>query len=126
MAGFFAIPKKQVYGAKKSYLLSFSESLRKELKQYNITVSTVCPGGLNTTTRLCYQNKKVNWLMRNSVLNPETAAKISVAQFFKRKNIIIPGFINKILMIIDVIIPSLIKEKLTMKEMNKLERLSMV
>lgn len=126
MAGFFAIPKKQVYGATKSYLLSFSESLRKELKQYNITVSTVCPGGLNTTTRLCYQNKKVNWLMRNSVLNPETAAKISVAQFFKRKNIIIPGFINKILMIIDVIIPSLIKEKLTMKEMNKLERLSMV
>jgi len=126
MAGFFALPKKQVYGATKSYLLSFSESLRKELKQYDISVSTVCPGGLNTTTRLCYQNKKVNWLMRNSVLNPENAARISVEQFFKGKNVIVPGFVNKCLMIIDEIIPASVKEKLMMSEMKKLEALPLI
>ena len=51
LASFFAIPKKQVYGGTKAYLLSFSNSLRKELKRDSISVTTVCPGPLNTTTK---------------------------------------------------------------------------
>lgn len=119
MAGFFALPKKQVYGGTKAYLLSFSNSLRKELKKDNISVTTVCPGGLNTTTRLCYQNRICSWITQKSVLSPEEAATISINGMLNGKKLIIPGFINKCFMVIDKILPEYIKDKLTNIELNK-------
>ncbi len=119
MASFFALPKKQVYGGTKAYLLSFSKSLRKELKKDNISVTTVCPGGLNTTTRLCYQNRIVGMITQRSTLNPEEAAKISIEGMLKKKNIIIPGFVNKCFMILDKLLPEFIKDKLTNREIKK-------
>ncbi len=121
MASFFALPKKQVYGGTKAYLLSFSKSLRKELKKDNISVTTVCPGGLNTTTKLCYQNRICSWITRKSVLNPEEAAKISIDGMLEGKRIIIPGFVNKCFMLLDKILPEFIKDKLTNNEINKFE-----
>lgn len=119
MASFFALPKKQVYGGTKAYLLSFSKSLRKELKKDNISVTTVCPGGLNTTTRLCYQNRICSWITQKSVLSPEEAAKISIEGMLKKKNIIIPGFVNKCFMVLDKLLPEFVKDMLTNMELNK-------
>ncbi|MBE9490010.1 MAG: SDR family NAD(P)-dependent oxidoreductase [Bacteroidetes bacterium] len=119
MASFFALPKKQVYGATKAFLLSFSKSLRKELKKDNISVTTVCPGGLNTTTRLCYQNRICSWITRESVLSPEEAANISINGMLEGKKLIIPGFVNKCFMILDKILPEFLKDKLTNMELNK-------
>ena len=94
MASFFYLPKKQVYGGTKAYLLSFSKSLRKELKQYGISVSIVCPGGMNTTTSLCLQNRKLSGISRGSILNPEEAAKITINQFEKGKEVIVIFFLS--------------------------------
>jgi len=121
MAGFFALPKKQVYGGTKSYLLSFSKSLRKELKDDRISVTIVCPGPLNTTSKLCYQNRVVNWIARESVFNPEVVAKRSIDAMLKRKKLIIPGFINNCLMLVDKILPEFIQDKLTKGVIKKLE-----
>jgi hypothetical protein len=119
MASFFALPKKQVYCGTKAYLTSFSKSLGKELKKDNISVTTICPGGLNTTTRLCYQNRIVGWITRESVLNPEEAAKIAIDGMLHKKKIIVPGFINKCLMVLDKLLPEFIKDKLANREINK-------
>ncbi len=124
MAGFFALPKKQVYGATKAYLLSFSKSLRKELKNDKISVTTVCPGGLNTSAKLCYQNRIVNWITRESVLSPEHAASIAINGMLDGKNIIIPGFVNKCFRIIDKILPAYIKDKMINKEIKKFESIN--
>lgn len=113
MASFFHLPKKQVYGGTKAYLLSFSKSLRKELKQYGISVSIVCPGGMNTTTKLCLQNRRLNGISRESILDPEEAARITVNDFSKGKEVIIPGKINKLFMFLDSILPTGLKNKLT-------------
>ena len=113
MASFFHLPKKQVYGGTKAYLLSFSKSLRKELKHYGISVSIVCPGGMNTTTKLCLQNRRLNGISRQSILDPEQAAKITLNDFNKGKEVIIPGKINKAFMFLDSILPSGIKNRLT-------------
>lgn len=113
MASFFYLPKKQVYGGTKAYLLSFSKSLRKELRPYNITVSTVCPGGMNTTTSLCHQNRKLGWISRNSVLNPEAAAKETLRSFYGGQEVIIPGKVNKLFMFLDAVLPSAIKNRMT-------------
>lgn len=124
MAGLFHIPKKQVYGATKSYLLSFSESLRKELEDKGVSVTTLCPGGLNTTTKLCYQNRKVSALTRMSILNPEDAARIAISGMMAKKQIMIPGIINNCLVFIRKILPQTIIDMLMRRELKKLEKLA--
>jgi hypothetical protein len=120
MAGFFALQKKQVYGGTKAYLTSFSKSLGKELKKDNISVTTICPGGLNTTSRLCYQNRIVGWITRESVLNPEDAAKIAIEGMLNKKKVIVPGFVNKCLMVLDKFLPEFFKDKLANREIKKM------
>ncbi len=124
MAGFFALPKKQVYGGTKAYLLSFSNSLRKELKKDNISVTTICPGGLNTTTKLCYQNRILGFMARESTLTPEEAAKIAVNGMLKGKKVVVPGFINKCFLALDKLLPEFIQDKLTSGEIKKLETIT--
>ncbi len=121
MAGFFSLPKKQVYGGTKAYLVSFSKSLRKELKSDKITVTTVCPGGMNTTTKLCYQNRILGFMARESTLTPELAAKCAIDSMLKGKKLVIPGFINKCFMALDKLLPEFIEDKLTSSEIKKLE-----
>jgi len=119
MASFFALPKKQVYGGTKAYLTSFSRSLGKELKKDNISVTAICPGGLNTTTRLCYQNRIVGWITRESVLNPEQVATIAIEGMMNRRKVIVPGFVNKCFMFLDKLLPEFVKDMLTSREINK-------
>ena len=44
VVGFFPIPNFAVYAATKAYVTSFSEALRVELRNFNISVTAVCPG----------------------------------------------------------------------------------
>jgi uncharacterized protein len=44
VVGFFPIPNFAVYAATKAYVTSFSEALRAELRNSNISVTAVCPG----------------------------------------------------------------------------------
>lgn len=119
LAGYFPLIDKQVYCGTKAYVLSFSRALRKELKQDNISVTTVCPGGLNTTTRICYQNRIIGWLARESVLTPEAAALKAINGMLHKKEVVVPGFINKCFLLIDKIIPLFIKDYITNKEIKK-------
>ena len=57
LASFFYLPKKQVYGATKSYIYYFSKSLKKELKSKGVFVSVLCPGGINTNLSVTLINK---------------------------------------------------------------------
>lgn len=118
MASFFNLPTKQVYGATKAYLLSFSKSLSLELEPYGITVSAMCPGGLNTTTQMCLHNSRLPWLSKQSILDPEIAVDIAIKAFQKGKKVIIPGKVNKLLHLIDGLLPGILKRLLMLKTMN--------
>ena len=48
IAAFSPLPNMSVYAASKSFVLSFSKSLRKELRQRGINVIAVCPGPMET------------------------------------------------------------------------------
>lgn len=119
LASFFYLPKKQVYGGTKSYLVSFSKSLRRELKRKNVFVSTVCPGGMNTTPTLTLQHRCLSGFSRWSVMNPEDVAGIAMDGLLKKKEMIIPGFWNRFFMIMDKLIPKWLKERLTGRQMKK-------
>lgn len=48
IASFFPVLHFAVYAATKAYVLSFSRALRSEIKRRGISVTTVCPGPVNT------------------------------------------------------------------------------
>jgi short-subunit dehydrogenase len=119
LASFFCLPRKQVYGATKSYLVSFTKSLRQELKRKKIFVSTVCPGAMNTKLDLVLYNKTLKGLSRWSVMNPEEVARISIDGMFAKKEVMIPGICNRIFMLMDKLLPKRMKEWLIDKQMSK-------
>jgi len=119
LASFFFLPKKGVYGGTKSYLVSFSKSLRRELKAKNVFVSAVCPGGMNTTPMLILQNNNMKGLGRLSVMNPEEVARIAIDGMFAKKELIIPGFWNRLFMLFNKLMPKWYREILIARTMKQ-------
>jgi uncharacterized protein len=116
---FFYLAKKQVYGATKSYVYSFSKSLRGELSGEGVNVSVICPGGMNTNETIIKTNKANNWLARQSIMNPEEVAPIAIKGLLNRKEIIIPGRMNKLFLLIDWLLPSFIIKMIANNHINK-------
>ncbi|MFI5187632.1 MAG: SDR family NAD(P)-dependent oxidoreductase [Chitinophagales bacterium] len=121
LCSFFYLPKKQVYGATKSFIYFFSKSLRRELKQENISVSVACPGGMNTNFRVSLLNRTGNFFSRLSILNPEEAARIVIEKMLKGKEVIIPGTINRVTTLLDKLLPAFLKNIFTDKIMKDLK-----
>ncbi|HEX7845300.1 MAG TPA: SDR family NAD(P)-dependent oxidoreductase [Chitinophagaceae bacterium] len=112
LASFFYLPAKQVYGATKSYLVSFSKSLGCELKQKNISVSAICPGGMNTTLAQVIQNRSLKGISRWSVMDPEDVAKVAIDNMLHKKQLIVPGFWNRLFLLMNRILPQFLKDGL--------------
>ena len=110
LAGFINLPLKQVYGGTKSYIVSFSKSLGQELKGKNINVSIVCPGGMNTTLALILYNRSLSGIGRWSIMNPEDVARITVESLLRNKEVIIPGFWNRLLLGLNKLLPEKLKK----------------
>jgi short-subunit dehydrogenase len=89
---FSPVPKQSVYSAAKSFIFSFSSSLRAELKTSGISVSVLCPGITQTEfrTRAGITDKKT------SGMTAEAVAKIAVKGVMSNKHVIVPGFTNKV------------------------------
>ncbi|MBC7845077.1 MAG: SDR family NAD(P)-dependent oxidoreductase [Flavobacterium sp.] len=121
---FFYLAKKQVYGATKSYIYSFSKSLRGELRAEGVNVSVICPGGMNTNETIIKTNKANNWLARQSIMNPEDVAPIAIKGLLKRKEIIIPGCMNKLFLLIDKLLPAILIKMIANNHVNKFKSYS--
>lgn len=115
LSTFFFLPKKQVYGATKSFIYYFSKSLRRELVQKGISVSVVCPGGMNSNPAAYLTNHSLPWIAKLSVMDPNEVARITIEQLLKGKEIIIPGRYNKFYLVLDRIFPKVLKEFITGK-----------
>ena len=110
MGGFFVIPGKTVYSASKAYIYFFSKSLRLELKEHNVIVSVLCPGGTDSNENTIAINKELKGIAKRSILLPEHVAKEAIDKMLKGKARIIPGTINKIYYHISRIIPEFIQQ----------------
>ncbi|MBK7558765.1 MAG: SDR family NAD(P)-dependent oxidoreductase [Chitinophagaceae bacterium] len=126
LCSYFFLAKKQVYGATKSFIYFFSKSLRRELKQDNIHISVVCPGGMNTNVSVTLLAKSAGWLSRQSVMNPEDVAPVAINGLLKHKEVIIPGKLNRLFLILDKVLPAFIKTMITGREMNHLKSITAI
>ncbi|WP_392486508.1 SDR family NAD(P)-dependent oxidoreductase [Haloimpatiens sp. FM7315] len=93
-------PLISVYYASKAYVLSFSEAIRNELKPYNITVTTLCPG----TTKTEFSQNAGKGDLKNA-MEAKKVAEIAYKDLIKGKRISVPGVLNKLLVFLSKITP---------------------
>jgi uncharacterized protein len=119
LGAFFHMPHKEVYIASKSFILSFTKSLRNRFRGTGLTVSVLCPGPVNTNPRLHEANSRLTGIARKTVLSAEAVAKIAITELFSGKEVIIPGRMNRFLLTINLIVPAFIRNHLIKREMSK-------
>ena len=85
-------PNYAVYSATKAYVLSLGKSLRTELKNEGIQISTLIPGRTKTN----FQSNAGEPENKLKGMNPDIVAGYAVRQLERNRHIIVPGFTNKL------------------------------
>ena len=91
----FPCPYKSIYAASKVYVKYFTEALRVELKQDNISVSLLQPGATPTNEVVKNQINNGGFFARLSVTPVDKVAAKAIKNTLNRKPIIIPGWKNR-------------------------------
>lgn len=95
LAAFFPIPYFATYSATKSFLLSFSEAIRREVEDLGINVITICPGGIKTEFQKRAGVPDTVYRMQN-YMDVNTAVELIWTAIVKVKSPYIPGFRNRL------------------------------
>lgn len=124
LAAYFSIPYKAVYAASKAFVLSFSQALNSELSQSNISVSVVCPNGVETNTGTFTRIKAHGYFGRITKIEANRLAKVSIDGMLNKKEVIVPKRINRLLLVLNHFLPgklrrNLIKQRF-LKEVNSI------
>lgn len=126
LGSYFYLSKKQVYGATKSFIYFFSKSLRRELKNDGISLSVICPGSMNTNISVTCLLKTSSWISRLSIMNPEDVAPIAIKGLLNRKEVIIPGRMNKIFLFMNKLLPDFIKNLILSRQMKNIQSVTAI
>jgi short-subunit dehydrogenase len=98
MAGFAPIPSKNVYAATKAAVISFSYSLRYQIKEKNISVSCLAPGPVYTKASIERSTKEqLGWFGDAMAVKPARVGEVAVKKTLKGRPLIVPGTIAKIM-----------------------------
>lgn len=107
-------PYVAVYYATKAYVLSFSEAITNEFKDFGINVTTFCPGA--TKTEFAKRSGKAD---SGSAMNPDVVARIAYDGLKKNKKIVIPGIGNNIFVLLSKLLPRSISANMVRKSQEK-------
>lgn len=112
-AAFSAGPKMSTYYASKAFVLSLTEAIHEEAKQYGVKVSCLCPGAVKTGFQKkakIVKNEKAEALL----MKPEDVAKTAYRGYMRGDAIIIPGVRNKLLVWANKFIPRSLARKIVL------------
>ena len=112
-AGFQPIPYINDYAATKSFLVSYSRALNKELKYRNIHVLTVTPYWTKTEFfDRAIDNKKEKVVINyNAMYEAKDVIKVAIKDLYSKKEVSCYGFVNKFQRTLTKLLP----HKLVMK-----------
>ncbi|MCH5274257.1 MAG: SDR family NAD(P)-dependent oxidoreductase [Lachnospiraceae bacterium] len=95
-AAFLPQPNFAVYAASKSYVLSLSRALCRELAPYGIYVTAVCPGPVNTEFfATAEQYADMPAYKKLVMISAEKCVSDALRASYRRKSMIVPGFVMK-------------------------------
>jgi len=95
MAAFLPGPLQAVYYATKAFVVSFSEAVNNELAGTGVTVTALCPGPVDTEFIERANLRKAKGFART--VSPRGVARAGYHAMLKGKPIIVPGFVNKLI-----------------------------
>lgn len=105
LASMFPMPLKATYAASKRFLLDFATSLRQELKDEDVKVLTLCPGGM-VTTKETMNSIKAQGFWGDATTNPlEAVARNTIDRALAGYSIYVPGVLNRVLSVFGKIVP---------------------
>ena len=96
MSAWMALPGINVYNATKAYILNFSRSLWYELRPYNVGVTAVCPGAVDTGLYGLSDRLRRLAVRLGVSMTPDRLVKKSLRKMFKRKKQTLPGVVNHV------------------------------
>ena len=102
--GYAPLPYFSVYSGSKHYVRIFTNMLGHEYRKSNIRVSAIHPGA-TLTESLALAGQRVKALARKTMLTPEQVAEKAYPAILKGKRIIVPGFIDKLAVLIGKLLP---------------------
>ncbi len=103
VAAFQPAPRFTVYAPSKTYVKIFSEILYEELKNTNVHISCLCPGG-TATDFLTNNNQTLKSF--NTLMSSDKVALLGIEGAIRGKTVMIPGLVNKIFAFIPRLIPT--------------------
>ncbi len=119
LAAFFYIPYKSVYSASKAFVLSFSRSLSGEVKSRGVRISVVLPNGVQTNSATGLRIKSHGRIGRWAQTSAEKVARCAVNGMLKNRFYIIPGFTSYFLLLLRIILPVPLQQRLISREFIK-------
>ena len=94
MSAWMAMPGIQTYNASKAFIYNFSKSLWYELKPYNVHITVMAPGAVDTGLFGLAPNLRKLAVNLTVSIPPEKLVKRALKKLFKGKQEDTPGFIN--------------------------------
>jgi short-subunit dehydrogenase len=96
MVAWQAIPHFASYGASKVFVRNFSESLYYELRDRDIGVTCLCPGGTRTEFHALAGAGDYGRLARAAMLDAAPVAELGVRAMLAGKKTVVPGVLNRL------------------------------
>lgn len=124
LASYTPMPFKGIYAASKTFVNSFSCSLRTELKNTSVSISVLCPGAIPTNDLVRNRIRKHGWFARAGVMEPDKLAGIAIEAMFNKKQVIIPGRMNRISKLLMQIVPGGLQQEILYYTFMKKETIS--
>jgi uncharacterized protein len=96
-AAFQPGPLMSVYYATKAYVVSFSEAVHNEARDFGVTVTALCPGPTRTEFDKRSGSTDTNLFKSRNVMDAATVAQIGLAALKKGKPLVIAGRLNSVM-----------------------------
>ena len=94
MSAWMAMPGIQTYNASKAFIYNFSKSLWYEFKPYNVHITVMAPGAVDTGLFGLAPNLRKLAVALTVSIPPEKLVKRALKKLFKGKKADTPGFLN--------------------------------
>jgi len=101
-------PGMAVYYATKSYVLAFSRAIRRELRGTGVSVTALCPGPTRTGFEKAANAEKTRLFHWTKPMEAHAVAHAAFEGMQRRRTVVIPGLLNKLLAVGGALAPSAI------------------
>ena len=98
-------PYLSLYASTKLFIRTFSKAIHFEFSKYNVGVTTICPGAVDTGLFNLKPNLRKLAKRLGIMISPDLLANRSLKRMFRKRITYIPGMMNKIAIPLLLIVP---------------------